>query len=115
MSRIEYTWLVKPASFEKQVAVIVCDAFRCSYEDVLSSDKRRNVFYARATIAYVFRKYFCETLVQIGERLNRDHSSITWSIQRIEELIIVNEGRFVEKLRGIEQRLGNEIFYDDAA
>ena len=58
-----------------------------SPEDILGKGKTKNIAAARQMATYLMRKLTTLTLEEIGNVLNRDHSTILHSIRKIEESV----------------------------
>jgi chromosomal replication initiator protein len=61
--------------------------YSLSPEDILGKGKTKNIAAARQIATYLMRKLTTLTLEEIGNVLNRDHSTILHSIRKIEESI----------------------------
>ncbi len=61
--------------------------FSVSPDDVLGKGKTKNVTAARQVATYLMRKLTGLTLDEIGKILSRDHSTILYSIKKVEESI----------------------------
>lgn len=58
----------------------VCDASGIMPHDILSKTKKREVVIVRQLFCYLTMTYYNYTLVQIGRFLNRDHSTVIYSV-----------------------------------
>ena len=63
----------------------VAAAFDVSVEDIKSSNRRANVSLARKITIYIFKELKGMTFVQIGNELDKDHSTMTIHYQKISE------------------------------
>jgi hypothetical protein len=55
-------------------------------DEMLSSTRKRQPMIARQMIAYYLRKHTDMTLESIGETINKDHSTVVYGIQCIEDM-----------------------------
>ena len=61
--------------------------FSVSPEEIMGKGKTKTVTTARQVSTYLIRKLTGLTLDEIGKVLNRDHSTILYSINKVEESI----------------------------
>ena len=65
----------------------IADYYNITPEEVVGKGKTTNVVNARQMAIYLIRKLTGLTLEQIGEAMNRDHSTVLHSIRKVEELL----------------------------
>lgn len=58
----------------------VCDASGIMPHDILSKTRKREIVIARQLFCYITVKYFNYTLKNVGNFLNRDHSTVVHSV-----------------------------------
>ncbi len=68
----------------------VANAFNVSAEDIRSKDRRKNVSLARKVTIYVLKEVKGMTYIQIGDELNKNHSTMTLHYQDIQEMMNKN-------------------------
>ncbi len=90
-----YTWdFPQYQAKQKQRWLImqrVCDLFGITATQMRSTSKKSEIFHARMVYAYLVRKHLKDTVVRIGEDLNRDHSSVCSMIMRMEDFIFTKD------------------------
>lgn len=65
----------------------VCQAYGISFDDLRSRSRKRDRVIARNTLFYLARKHTELSLVEIGRRLNRKHSTVIKGITSVEREI----------------------------
>jgi chromosomal replication initiator protein len=65
----------------------VCQAYGISFEDLCSKSRKRDRVVARNTVFYLARKHTELSLVEIGRRLGRKHSTVIKGIASVEQEI----------------------------
>ncbi len=71
--------------------VTTAAAFGIDPDDILAFDRSKSIARARHAVCYVLRKRFDLSYPEIGEIMNRDHSTIMNSVQRADDLMMSNE------------------------
>lgn len=66
---------------------IVAEWFDISIKDILGPRRTRNLVNARSVVAFILRNYTSMSLPEIGEFLDRDHSSVIAAVKRIDTLV----------------------------
>ena len=67
-----------------KVIEISCSEWGLPVCDVLSPSRKRELFFARVTIAKMLRKHFKISLMDIGRILNRHHATIIYYLETFE-------------------------------
>lgn len=65
----------------------VCQAYGISFDELCSRSRKRDRVVARNTVFYLARKHTELSLVEIGRRLNRNHSTVIKGITSVEREI----------------------------
>lgn len=65
----------------------VCGVFQVKKEELLGKSRSRHISDIRCIAIYLVRKLTGMTVKPMGIIFNRDHSVITYSVQKFEELI----------------------------
>jgi chromosomal replication initiation ATPase DnaA len=68
------------------LAESICEDFGVSLDDVKSNKKPQHIVDVRHIVAYCLFKNFSTSLKQVGDYLNRDHSTIIHSIRKVNSL-----------------------------
>ncbi|MFV0519130.1 MAG: chromosomal replication initiator protein DnaA [Lachnospirales bacterium] len=71
---------------------ITAGYFDCSIEDILSKKRSAKIVYPRQIAMYLSRKLTSESLPNIGEKFNRDHSTVIAAISKIDDNIKNKQG-----------------------
>jgi chromosomal replication initiator protein len=80
------------------IAADVCTAFKITFEQLAGKSKKRIYSYPRHIFCYICRMYTDYTFREIGIMIgDRDHTTIMHSAQTAEELIEVNDEKFVDQ------------------
>ena len=85
----------------------VADFYDITPEEVIGKGKTKNVANARQMSIYLIRKLTGLTLEQIGEVLNRDHSTVLHSIRKVEESL-QNDPKLVDTVHDITANITNK-------
>ncbi len=85
----------------------VADFYDIKPEEVLGKGKTKNVANARQMSFYLIRKLTPLTLEQIGEATNRDHSTVLYSIRKVEENL-QNDPKLVDAVHDITANITNK-------
>jgi chromosomal replication initiation ATPase DnaA len=109
MSKPVYSWDFKKPSITEvarraMITHLVCEEFGCTIEELGARDRKRMFNDARGVYCYLRRKYLPDTLEHIAEILHRDHSSVIHQLNRIGDLIKVNDP-LVKNIERIENKL----------
>ena len=59
---------------------VICASFQVAIEDLKSNSRRKEIALARKVGMYLSRQYTSESLVSIGKRFNRSHSSVVYAV-----------------------------------
>jgi chromosomal replication initiator protein len=62
---------------------LIGDQFRVSIDDLRSRSRKRSVTFPRQMAMYLTRKYTSQSLADIGNMYNRDHSTVLYAIKTI--------------------------------
>ena len=84
-----------------------CEVFYTNWDDVLSKKRERKVCSARFVYMYCLRKYFNESLKNIGVQLHRDHTSVIHAINSVNSWYDVKDD-IVKQIETVKQK------YNDA-
>lgn len=75
-----------------EIVAKVCRYFKVEREQIESKTRRREIVYVRQVCMYMLKSMTNLSLVSIGTMLgNRDHTTVLHSIERVKELIQVDE------------------------
>ncbi len=77
---------------------------RITVQEIIGSTRRPSAVFARQLAAYVMRKYMNMSLVEIGEVLNRKHSTVVHMLKKAESNLSNNQV-FYEKLQSVLHEL----------
>ncbi len=69
----------------KQIAMDICKKYDVSFEEIIGEDRKRDLVRVRQEIFYTIRTELGWSLPEIGNRFNRDHTTILHGIQKYEE------------------------------
>ncbi len=64
---------------------LVAEQFKVSQDELKSKSRKKNVSFPRQIIMYLARKYTDYPLAEIGKVVNRDHSTVVYSIRTISQ------------------------------
>jgi len=89
---------VKKVTFSK-IQKVICSHFKVDFSDIESKSRERKFVIPRQLIAYFCKIYLDETLAEIGNLVNRDHSTVLNSIK------VINN--YNETLKGFSDIVGD--------
>lgn len=69
------------------IIAAICEIYGITYADLKEQKRHRNIVDARHTFCYLMWKYTRNSTSQIGEYINRDHSTVINSIKRSKNFI----------------------------
>ncbi len=101
LSRQKY----QPRLSPDKVFAVVERAFRLSEQELAAPGKARQAAEARAFLAWLYMHTGCDTLTNLGERLNRDISTLSSSVRRL-ELKAKKDEQLSEKIQLLLRRVG---------
>jgi chromosomal replication initiation ATPase DnaA len=87
---------------------IVTAEFIVTWEDILSTSRQRRIVAARHCYMYCLRNFFLENLKEIGQQLNRDHTSIIHAMAVINGYYDVGDS-LVTKIENVKKQY-NDVF-----
>jgi chromosomal replication initiation ATPase DnaA len=67
----------------EKALIIVCNYFKISKSEIIAKDRTKNITYARQIACYIIREFTDLPLKKIGLIINRDHTTVMHSINRI--------------------------------
>ena len=82
----------------------VCKTWSTSLDDVCGKSRKQEVVYTRMTIAYFLRQYTKLSTTEIGNLINRDHSTIVHYLKAYD-----SEFRFNEEFRNFAERIKEDL------
>ncbi len=85
----------------------VADFYDITPDEVIGKGKTKNVANARQMSIFLIRKLTGLTLEQIGEVMNRDHSTVLHSIRKVEESL-QNDPKLVDTVHDITANITNK-------
>jgi chromosomal replication initiator protein len=69
----------------------VCNYYNLKIDFVKSNDRYQHLVNARQLYCYLCRNYTVASLSEIGNLINRDHSTVVWSVNKIKDFIDVDK------------------------
>ena len=81
------------ASKVELAAVEIADTFAIDYRELFGMGRSRRVYEGRCTLAKLMRHRFRMSYNDIGDALDRDHSTMVHAVQRFDE-IVRRDGKF---------------------
>ncbi|MFK5925445.1 MAG: transposase [Desulfuromusa sp.] len=100
LSRQKY----QPRTNPEKVLRIVLERYKLTEEELAAAGKNRLHSEARAYLAWLYLETGCDTLTALGERLNRDVSSLSSAIRRLQL-----KAKKDEKVADKHQKLMNRL------
>lgn len=86
-----YNPLSKGSYSLEKILEDVCDYYDVSMECIKSKDRFQNLVDARQVYCYLCRSYTVASLSEIGNLINRDHSTVVWGVNKIKDFIDVDK------------------------
>lgn len=84
---------------------VVCTTFQISIADLQSSSRRRELTKARKIAMYLCRQYTSESLVAIGKRFKRSHSSVIYAVNGLHKALRDKSGDLKRQIEYLSRRL----------
>ena len=85
----------------------IADFYNITPEEIIGKGKTRNVAAARQMSIYLIRKLAGMTLEDIGKRIGRDHSTVLYSIRKMEEALS-SDPRLADAVRDVTANITNK-------
>lgn len=99
-----------------QILEVVCDHFDVSEKEVRGPVRERHLVVARHLLCYLAKHFTPLTLVSIGNRLNRDHTSVIYALSKIDDYIVTKDEMMytdiiflTEKLKDMDRDLKQKV------
>lgn len=83
----------------------VCDYFQITRENIKGRNRKRDVVTARHIAMYLLRNKTDLTLLNIGKKLYRDHTSVIHAMRKINDFIYINDEETMIALNTIKDNL----------
>ena len=78
----------------------VCRKWRVTYEEVCGRSRKRELVFARMTVAHFLREYMPLSTIEIGMLMCRDHCSVIYYLKTYKD-----EFRFNEEFRNFAESI----------
>ncbi len=85
----------------------IADFYNISPEEISGKGKTRNVANARQMAIYLIRKLTSQTLEDIGKLIGRDHSTVLYSIRKMEESL-ASDPKLADTVRDVTANITNK-------
>ena len=85
----------------------IADFYNIAPEDISGKGKTRNVANARQMAIYLIRKLTSQTLEDIGKLIGRDHSTVLYSIRKMEESL-ASDPKLADTVRDVTANITNK-------
>ncbi len=85
----------------------IADFYNITPEDISGKGKTRNVANARQMAIYLIRKLTSQTLEDIGKLIGRDHSTVLYSIRKMEESL-ASDPKLADTVRDVTANITNK-------
>ncbi len=86
------------------IIAVTAESFGFHPDDLTSKSRKQPLVTARQIAMYLCRELTDDSLVQIGTRFNRDHSTVLHSIDKI-KLLLASDRTVFDKVNDLSQRL----------
>lgn len=90
--------------YPKEMVKIIAQEFRVQEHDLFSNGRGKLVSFARHVTMYFFKQLAELNLSEIGEIFNRDHSSVSYALKKIESQLKSDQFCF-EQIEGLRKKL----------
>ena len=80
-------------------------------EDIQGKSRKRELVIVRQMICYLTRRHFASRFLsfqRIGDRINRDHSTVIYSYREIESMLERNDKYIVDLYNEVFENVGSE-------
>lgn len=87
-------------SFMARLLSLIAGEYHCTAWELASRDQTQKVAAARKVVCYIAREMTALSYPMIGNYLNRDHSTVIYSVEHIKRLM-KEKPLFAVKIRGL--------------
>ena len=92
-------------TFRELLVKVICEEYSITREELTSKRSFQHLVDARCIYAYICREHLRDTYMRIGIDLgNRSHATVMNLLQRLKDLIYVND-KIALKMRAIEKKI----------
>ncbi len=88
-----------------RVKEAVCACFGVSAEELMSRSRTKRISEARQMAMYLCRKYTSESLVSIAKAFGRSHSTVVYTIKKVEHELSRKNSSFKKRLEHVTRRI----------
>lgn len=82
-----YVINIKPKRKKEDIILSICSKYEVEFSELVEHKRTRHLVFIRHLIMYVLREKTDLTLLQIGQILDRDHTSVIHAIRMIENYL----------------------------
>ena len=74
----------------EDIQKVVEDYYKISHSDLLGKSRSKNIAYARQIAFYLCRTILDVPYVELGKKFNKDHSTVLYAVNKIEQEVLKN-------------------------
>lgn len=74
----------------EDIQKVVEDYYKVSHDDIISTKRSKNIAYARQMALYLCRTILDIPYMELGDHFNRDHTTVLYAVQKIEQELLKN-------------------------
>jgi chromosomal replication initiation ATPase DnaA len=90
---------------ETFLQTLVCEEFDVKWPDLLSPSRKAELVAARQVYWWLCRKYTGATVTKLGSDFGKDHTTVLYALQRVNDLIDTKDDTVLPKLKEIEKSI----------
>jgi chromosomal replication initiator protein len=86
----------------------VLDEFEITRDDLYSNSRKKSISQSRQVLAYLLKMYLKMPVKKIAKMLKRNHSTISHSIKKIDQSLLIGNNKLKTKIDNIKEKIENE-------
>jgi chromosomal replication initiation ATPase DnaA len=103
-SPIKVKLIYTPTSVnEETFQNLICDQFNVHWHQIVSHTRKAEAVIARHVYWWLCYKWLNATSTSLGEKFNRDHSTVLYALGKVNDLIAAKDDFVCSKIRNIEE------------
>jgi chromosomal replication initiator protein len=86
----------------------VLEEFEITRDDLYSNSRKKSISQSRQVLAYLLKIYLKMPVKKIAKMLKRNHSTISHSIKKIDQSLLIGNNKLKTKIDNIKEKIENE-------
>ncbi len=105
---IEKERMGRDQQLQYNILKIISDAYQCDIDEIRGRSRLADHIDARGIFAYILRQQCEKRLKEVGDIMDRDHTSIMNLVKRTEDLLFTKNVRCTQTVNQIKLQLFNQ-------